>query len=197
MSRYIRKFNGVPPISQFDFNEGTPLVIDTTTGVIYYVEDNTVFPVEPTPDRVRVAYGGIRVTAQRAITLNGTWTRIVNYDASVYGTPVNITESLTAGTLQIDRISTYRVAVTLAMSFTEINAGQSYFIRLVDAVSGAVLAGPIECYVGRNTAGSTPSFTFGAVTAVTGRKFAIEIGGGDTFAAVQLKKAEFSVHSIG
>jgi len=197
MSRYIRKFNGVPPLSQFDFNEGTPLVIDTTTGVVYYVDDNAVLPVEPTPDRVRVAYGGIRITAQRAITLNGTWTRIINYNASVYGTPVNITESLTAGILQANIISAYRVTVTLAISFTEINAGQSYLIRLVDEVSGAVLAGPIECYVGRNTAGSTPSFAFGVVPTLVGTRVAIEIGGGDTFAAVQLKKAEFSVHSIG
>jgi hypothetical protein len=53
MSYYIRKFSGVPPQSQFDSSEGTPLVIDTTTGVLYFFLDGTVQPVQanisPTP----------------------------------------------------------------------------------------------------------------------------------------------------
>lgn len=42
MSHYIRLKDGVPTINDFLSNEGSPLVINTLTGVAYYLRKNIV-----------------------------------------------------------------------------------------------------------------------------------------------------------
>jgi len=45
MSQYIRTKEGMPTIQDFLSNEGTPLVIDVTTGLGYYLYKNVVMPL--------------------------------------------------------------------------------------------------------------------------------------------------------
>ena len=42
MSQYIRTKAGVPTLTDFASGEGTPLVIDVTTGIGYYLYKNIV-----------------------------------------------------------------------------------------------------------------------------------------------------------
>jgi hypothetical protein len=49
VSQYIRTNMGVPTVSMFDSKEGTPLIIDLTTGVLYYLFQQHVMPVQGGP----------------------------------------------------------------------------------------------------------------------------------------------------
>ena len=45
MSQYIRTKAGVPTLTDFASGEGTPIVIDVTTGLGYYLYRNVVMPL--------------------------------------------------------------------------------------------------------------------------------------------------------
>lgn len=49
MSKYIRSYEGVPPPIQFDSHEGTPLVLNVLTGILYYLHKGMVLPVQAGP----------------------------------------------------------------------------------------------------------------------------------------------------
>jgi hypothetical protein len=46
MSHYIRLKEGLPLLRDFASGEGSPLVIDTLTGIAYYVKRNIIFPLQ-------------------------------------------------------------------------------------------------------------------------------------------------------
>lgn len=45
MSKYIRLKQGLPVLADFKDSEGSPIVIDTTTGNGYYLSQNIIFPL--------------------------------------------------------------------------------------------------------------------------------------------------------
>lgn len=49
MSYYIRTKEGVPTLTDFRSNEGTPIVIDVLTRIAYFLHNNTVFPLAQNP----------------------------------------------------------------------------------------------------------------------------------------------------
>lgn len=42
MAKEVRLYSGTPPVSAFANDSGTPLVLDTTTGTLYYLADGDV-----------------------------------------------------------------------------------------------------------------------------------------------------------
>ena len=46
MSAYIRLKRGMPILRDFASGEGSPIVIDTLTGIGYYLYKNIVFPLQ-------------------------------------------------------------------------------------------------------------------------------------------------------
>jgi hypothetical protein len=49
MSYYIRTKEGMPVLRDFASNEGTPIVIDVTTRIAYFLWKNNIFPLAPNP----------------------------------------------------------------------------------------------------------------------------------------------------
>jgi hypothetical protein len=49
MSYYIRTKQGMPVLRDFASNEGTPIVIDVTTRIAYFLFNNIIFPLAPNP----------------------------------------------------------------------------------------------------------------------------------------------------
>lgn len=46
MSAYIRLKQGLPLLRDFASGEGSPIVIDTLTGIGYYLHRNIIFPLQ-------------------------------------------------------------------------------------------------------------------------------------------------------
>jgi hypothetical protein len=58
MSYYIRTKEGMPVLRDFVSNEGTPIVIDVTTRIAYYLWRNMIFPLAPNPSGVNAFSDG-------------------------------------------------------------------------------------------------------------------------------------------
>ena len=46
MSQYIKISRGYPKLSDFASGEGSPIIIDVTTGIAYYVFKNIIYPIQ-------------------------------------------------------------------------------------------------------------------------------------------------------
>jgi hypothetical protein len=193
----VRTRDGVPPKLSFSNGSGTPLVIDTQTGVAYYQHQGQVLPLQPSPERVRAAYGGMAIDTPRAITLGAGWTRITDYSASEFPQPLFITQDLVNGTLENDYPNAYAFNKYFSVSFTPLNAGRSLFSRIVNATTGVPIGHATEHFVGRDAEGFEAGLSVTAYVPNANVPVALEIGGGDTFAAAQLRIVQFSVNSIG
>jgi hypothetical protein len=58
MSDYIRIKEGMPLLRDFASGEGTPIVIDVTTRIAYYLYKNMIFPLAPNPSSVNAFSSG-------------------------------------------------------------------------------------------------------------------------------------------
>lgn len=52
MSYYIRTKRGVPVPGDFTAKDGTPIVIDVYTRIAYFMFNNSVYPLAPTPSSI-------------------------------------------------------------------------------------------------------------------------------------------------
>lgn len=197
MSRYIRTNQGVPPVSLFADSQGTPLMIDLDTDAAYFLKKNVVTPLSIVPQRVTAAYGGMRIGTPRSIVLGASWTRITNYNSSIFDGAVGVIEDRPAGSLLIENPGIYTASLGYDLIYDEANAARSFFVRLFDVDDNVPLGQPIEWYSGRNTFGSNVSITFGFDTLAASKHIAIEVGGGDAFTNVTLKSGVFMLNSIG
>jgi len=133
MSRYIRKFDGVPPLSQFDFNEGTPLVIDTNTGFLYYSDQNIVKQVN-VPDS-NIVYGEWRFDSATAASDPGAGDVRVNNVVFASATAIYISQTSHTGADTAPVLAALKVNDTIHLY--EKGAGADHVAKY--HVSGAVI----------------------------------------------------------
>jgi len=146
-------------------------------------------------EAVIAAYGSMGITVPRGITLNGTWTRIINYSSSL-ASPKHLAYNTAAGTLAVERAGVYRVSIDVALTMTEQNASTFFQMRLFDVTAGSPLGSTISFGQGRNTGNFTASTSFVAAIAGLSHEIAVEIGNGSTFTGVQITDAQYAVTGV-
>jgi hypothetical protein len=163
---------------------------DTTEGKVYWWNGTEWVTFEiPTP-----RYGQLFINTARAITIGGGYTTIINWDTGL-STPLGVTQEFVAGTLTIADAAVYQVDIDIEITFTSSNAGRSIFIRLFNVTDNVQVQAPLELFIGRDQDGATFALAFLSEIKNTNKAFAIQLGGGDTLAAAQMKHAIFGVAS--
>lgn len=191
----VRSYLGVPPLAVFANGTGTPIVIDSLTGIAYYHYQNRVLPLFP--GKVNAAYGGLRFQGAQAIALGTGWTRIANYNYEVFVPPIRMLVNAAAGTIEVLYAGEYQLSLSISMVFDESNAGRSYFARLARATDNTPATDAQEIFVGRNAGGSSIGNTLVFHLDFDQGPLVLEIGGGDVFTNVVLRSCRYSVNSIG
>ena len=116
----VRTFGGVPPVEMFSSDRGTPIVIDTETGYVYWLSDSGVvghfigwgvvsaiaeaavdLTLDETAFTIVLRASGLNITLPQAVAslLGYTWTVILaaDGDASVSPTGGDIIQDLAPG----------------------------------------------------------------------------------------------------
>jgi len=190
------------PVSTFVVNGN---VITPSGPPLGNVTEGIGFPLRPIQQGIATAvaaYAGLKINTNKAFSLpnNGTYSRITNYDAATYATPINVTSAVVAGTLAIGRASAYLAQIVVSMQFDENNASREFFLRLFNVTDSTQVGDAVAIFVGRNTGGIDVSFTlpFDGVVGLIGKAMAIELGNADVaFTNVILRNAIFAITGVG
>lgn len=153
---------------------------------------------DPHPQYIVAAFGGMKGPAS-VPALDGTWTPITNYPTPYVPVPKFVAVDLVAGTLKLERPGTYVLSVSLALNFTESNAGRTTYLRLFDITDNVALSTELPLFVGRNQGGVTASISVLLYVAPgsVGDAMRMEIGNGDTFAGLSVTGVAFSMYRVG
>jgi len=149
-----------------------------------------------------IAYGGMRKTLDQAFgTVGATFMPVTSYTVNVFDPPSGVTTDIFAGSLHIDEKGLYNLVINLVMSFTpDNNSSRIMHFRIFDITDNIPVPNTdTTMHVGGYSGGISQSFSvaLSVTDALVGKHLRVEIGGGDTFAAVLLTAALFSVTSIG
>jgi hypothetical protein len=197
MNPAIRTCAGVPALSMFANGDGTPIVIDTTTDVPYYVKKNVITSLQQ--EGVR---GGIRKTTDQTIgNLGATWVPIINYINQVFVDHPDVDTDLANGTIAFHKAGQYMLFANIEMGFTsDNNSSRKTGLRLFNVTDNAAIPNAnVNLYAGAYSAGfaNSTSIPVDLSPALVGKNIRIELGGGDTFAAVVLRTVILSAVLVG
>lgn len=147
------------------------------------------------------AHGGLRKSATQAIgAMGAAFISIVNYQVSTFSDSPHITLNLANGTLSTDKEGNYLLIVSLEIDYTpDNNSSRKFKIRLFNVTDNIPVPGvDAFMYAGGYTAGTSAGFTipFNISPGALGKLFRLEVGGGDTFAAVNILGATFSLVDV-
>jgi hypothetical protein len=197
MSQFIRTADRAPILADFKDSEGTPIVIDTITDIPYYLKKNVITSLQQ--EGVR---GGIRKTTDQTVgALGATWVSITNYTNQVFVDHPDVDTDLANGTIAFHKAGQYMLTANIEMSFTsDNNSSRKTGFRLFNVTDNvAIPNATVNLYAGAYSAGFTnsTSIPLDLSPALAGKNIRIEIGGGDTFAAVVFHAVMLSAVSVG
>ena len=199
----VRRSAGMPRLSDFASSDGTPVVIDISTSIPYYLKNNVPTPLaSPTTVAAAVVMGGIRKTTDQTIgTLGASWVPIMNYTSQVFSNHPYVTTDLTAGTISFAKAGDYMLTANIEMTFTpDNNSSRKTGLRLFVVTDNAAIPNAsVNLYAGGYTAGfaNSSSIPVQLSAAMVGKNLRFEVGGGDTFAAAILRTVLLSAVSLG
>jgi hypothetical protein len=200
MSQFIRTADRAPKLNDFLDSDGTPIVIDTTTDIPYYLKKNVITSLQAGGGEV--VMGGIRKTTDQTIgSLGAAWVPITNYTVQVFADHPDVDTDLANGTIAFHKQGSYMLTANIEMTFTsDNNSSRKTGLRLFNATDNAAIPNAsVNLYAGGYTAGFANSISIPVEVSPTtvGKILRFEIGGGDTFASVTLRAVLLSAVSLG
>lgn len=143
-------------------------------------------------------YGNIQRLNDLAMgTIGGGWHEL-DFEGSRIAQSKNVTQDFPNNGMVINQEGIWAVSFIITLSFTEVNAGRRLKVRLYNATE-LVAAEGLTFGVGRNQGVVTlsGSIILDVPAGSVGDLFTVEVGGADTFDAVNLESAEYNLYSVG
>lgn len=147
---------------------------------------------------VLAIYGGIRQSLEPALSdIGATW-QTIPFDTAALTNPVGITQDFANDKLIFPYKGIYRLALNVALSHNELNAGREVQITFYSP-SNAARSTPVSFGTGRNvgTTNISASLLFEVPSSSTGNDIQLQINSvADTYLTVVLQSARFDANLV-